>query len=154
MSKEKDKKKLKDKKPKKSKPLSKSKGKKSKKTKQLPTTKIHIECDDPDRVKELIQEQFSNAISYSNSNDIYSSGSSGTNTTFEFVYAGNDFIRSTYDEGVNNQMNFSKLANVAALFAFGAAALGNVLFGHSGVELLGAGLFFHAGAELIEDVLS
>lgn len=62
-------------------------------------------------------------------------------------------LQSSHGE-VNNSMNYSRLANVAALVAFGAAVLGNTLFGAGGVELVAAGLFLHAGADTLEDILS
>lgn len=57
-------------------------------------------------------------------------------------------------EVINMGVSVSKLAQVASLFAFGAAIFGNVLFGHAGLELVSAGLFLHVGGDLIEDVLS
>lgn len=48
----------------------------------------------------------------------------------------------------------SKLAHISALVALVAAALGNTLFGHSGLELVSAGLALHVGGDLLEDVLS
>lgn len=53
-------------------------------------------------------------------------------------------------------MNVSvgKLFKVASLVAFGAAALGNVLFGHSGVELVSGGLFLYVGGDIAEEVLA
>lgn len=71
-----------------------------------------------------------------------------------YYYGLPESIRSTHVEGVNNQMNFGKLANVGALVALAAAALGHTLFGYSGLELVAGGLFLSAGADLIEDVLS
>lgn len=51
-------------------------------------------------------------------------------------------------------VSVSKVANLGALLAFGAAAFGNAVFGLSGLELVAAGLGLHAGAGLLEDVLS
>lgn len=51
-------------------------------------------------------------------------------------------------------MNIGKLFHVASLVAFAAAAIGNTLFGHSGLELVAGGLFLYAGGDLAEDVLS
>jgi len=47
-----------------------------------------------------------------------------------------------------------KLFYVASLVAFGAAVLGDTVFGHSGLELVSAGLFLYVGADLAEEVLS
>lgn len=56
--------------------------------------------------------------------------------------------------GDHMQISVSRLANVAALLAFGAAAFGNVVLGLSGLELVAAGLGLHAGGDLLEDILS
>lgn len=56
--------------------------------------------------------------------------------------------------GDHMQISVSRLANVAALLAFGAAAFGNVVFGLQGLELVAAGLGLHAGGDLLEDILS
>lgn len=56
--------------------------------------------------------------------------------------------------GDHMQISVSRLANVGALLAFGAAAFGNVVFGVSGLELVAAGLGLHAGGDLLEDILS
>lgn len=52
------------------------------------------------------------------------------------------------------QISIRKLANVGALVAFGAALLGNAIFGHAGLELVAAGLALHTGADLLEDILA
>lgn len=51
-------------------------------------------------------------------------------------------------------VSVSKVFQVASLIAFGAAAIGSVLFGHGGIELVSAGLFLHVGGDLAEDVLA
>ena len=56
----------------------------------------------------------------------------------------------------NNAVSVSiaKLAHVGSLVAFVAAALGNTVFGYSGLELIGGGLALYAGGDLLEDILS
>lgn len=51
-------------------------------------------------------------------------------------------------------LSISKLVNVASFLTFVAAALGNTVFGYSGLELVAGGLALHAGADIIENVLS
>lgn len=51
-------------------------------------------------------------------------------------------------------ISISKLAHVGSLVAFVAAGLGNVVFGHGGLELVSFGLALHVGGELAESVLS
>lgn len=48
----------------------------------------------------------------------------------------------------------SKLVNLGSFVALLAAALGNTLFGYSGVELVAGGLALHVGADVIDNVLS
>lgn len=62
---------------------------------------------------------------------------------------GGDFIMAS-----TPSISVSKLANVASLLAFVAAALGNTVFGYSGLELVAGGLALHAGADVLESVLS
>lgn len=69
-------------------------------------------------------------------------------------YSPSPNFMSQSGEVINMGVSVSKLAQVASLFAFGAALFGNVLFGHGGLELVSAGLFLHVGGDLIEDVLS
>lgn len=47
-----------------------------------------------------------------------------------------------------------KLVNLAALVAFGAAVLGDTIFGHAGLELVAAGLFLHVGSDTIQELVS
>lgn len=51
-------------------------------------------------------------------------------------------------------VSVSKLVNLGSLVAFVAAALGNTLFGYSGLELVAGGLALHVGADVIDSVLS
>lgn len=51
-------------------------------------------------------------------------------------------------------LSISKLAHVSSLVALVAAGLGNVIFGHGGLELVSFGLALHVGGDLLEDVLS
>ena len=50
-------------------------------------------------------------------------------------------------------LSISKLVNVASFISLVAAALGNTVFGYSGLELVAGGLALHVGSEVIENVL-
>ena len=51
------------------------------------------------------------------------------------------------------KVSVSKALKVASLVAFVAAAFGNTVLGHSGLELVAAGLALHTGAGTVKKVL-
>ncbi len=51
-------------------------------------------------------------------------------------------------------LSIKKLAHVGSVVALVAAALGNTVFGYSGLELVAGGLALHVGGDLLEDVIS
>ena len=51
-------------------------------------------------------------------------------------------------------VSVSKLASLAALVAFIAAAFGNTVVGLEGLELVAAGLGLHTGADILDSLLS
>ena len=54
----------------------------------------------------------------------------------------------------NSHISVKKLAHLGSIVALVAAALGNTVFGYSGLELVAGGLALHVGGDLLNDVVS